>query len=303
MSAGSTSFPVVFQSSGAPLAGRVYRQADDLTTRQPAVLVLGSWLTVKEQMAHVYAERLAQRGYTAITFDFAGFGQSGGELRHVEMPSRKIADIDAAARFVSTLAFVSPGRIGCLGVCASAQYVLAAIARGAPVTAFASVAGWFHDTAAVAPFYGGEEGVRLRLDRASEALDTYLATGEIVTAPAYEVGNDRAGMSFQLDYYADASRGAVPEWANEMAEMSWTHWLCFDGLSSASQVAVPSLFVHSDDCVFPDNVRAVRSALQGPAETVWAEGGQTDFYDRPRQVDLAVDAADAHFRKTIAGEV
>ncbi len=48
-------------------------------------------------MAGRYAIELARRGYTALTFDFAGWGDSGGEPRHVESPASKIADIGAAA--------------------------------------------------------------------------------------------------------------------------------------------------------------------------------------------------------------
>jgi hypothetical protein len=33
---------------------------------------------------------------------------------------------------------------------------------------------------------------------------------------------------------------------------------------------------------------------------VWTEGTQTEFYERPEQVSLAVEAADRHFRKTLA---
>lgn len=276
----------------------MYRATDDLLERQPAVLVTGSWLTVQEQMAARYARALAERGYTAFTFDFSGFGQSGGTLRQAELPARKIADITAAARFVSCLSFVRPGGVGYLAVCASAQYALAAIAGGAPITSFASVAGWYHDTATVAPFYGGSAGVGMRLDRARSALSAFSATGEVRTVPAYEAGNDQAGMFFELDYYADPNRGAVPAWHNEMAELSWLYWLGFDGLSAASSVSTPTLFVHGDGCVLPDNVKTVHDALTGPKELVWADGEQTDFYDRPAQVAVAVAAADEHFRRS-----
>lgn len=102
-----------------------------------------------------------------------------------------------------------------------------------------------------------------------------------------------------MDYYANPERGLVPEWRNEMAELSWLYWLGFDGLSAASAVCVPSLFVHGDDCVLPGNVRKVSERLAGPAELVWADGAQTDFYDQPDQIALAVEAADAHVRKTL----
>jgi fermentation-respiration switch protein FrsA (DUF1100 family) len=287
--------PFLIVSGDVSLSGRVYRASDDLFVRQPAVIVTGSWLTVKEQMADRYAAALAARGFTAFTFDFAGFGESGGQPRQAEIPTRKIADIQAVAAYVSTLSFVQPTKIGYLAVCASAQYALAAIATGAAIASFVSVAGWFHDLASVAPFYGGAEGVALRLDRGRAALEEYQRTGSVRMVPAYEAGNDRAGMFLPMDYYANA----VPAWVNQMAEFSWPHWLTFDGLSAAARVSTPSLFVHSDDCVLPDNVRRVAKNLAGPSDVVWATGGQLDFYDQPAQVDLATEAAATHFKRTL----
>jgi uncharacterized protein len=291
--------PVVFHSDGVPLAGRIHRPSADLGVRQPAVIVIGSWLTVKEQMADTYARRLVKEGYTALTFDFAGFGASQGAPRQAEIPARKVRDISAAAGFLRTLGFVDAERIGCVAICASAQYALRSLADGAPIRSFASVAGWYHDPRSVAPFYGGEPGVSLRLDRARAAIEAYLERGETVMAPAYEEGNDRAGMHFHLDYYALADRGAVPSWPNQMAEMTWLYWLTFDGLSAAPRVDTPALFVHSDGCVFPEHVRQVHAGITGPKELVWSQGDQTDFYDRPEQVEVAVAAVKAWFDRTL----
>jgi hypothetical protein len=294
--------PFQLFTGGTTLAATLHRTPEDLVEPQPALLVTGSWLTVKEQMADLYAARLAARGYTVFTFDFAGFGASDGTPRQAELPARKIDDIVAAARAVSTLSFVRPGALGYLAICASAQYVLRAIAAGAPITAYASVAGWFHDAATVAPFYGGADGVAKRLDRAADALALYQRTGEVRTVPAYDAGNEEAGMFLELDYYASPARGAVPTWVNEMAELSWLYWLTFDGLSAAPAVRAPGLFVHSDGCVLPENLRTVADATAGPTEVVWADGGtQIDFYDQDEQVSLAVDAADEHFRKHLPG--
>ncbi|WP_163508178.1 alpha/beta hydrolase [Fodinicola acaciae] len=291
--------PFLIVDGGVSLSGRVYRESDDLFVRQPAVIVTGSWLTVKEQMADRYARALAARGFTAFTFDFAGFGESAGEPRQAEMPTRKIADIKAVAAYVSTLSFVHPRKVGHLAVCASAQYGLAAIAAGAPISSFVSVAGWFHDLESVAPFYGGAEGVAGRLDRGRAALEDYRQTGAVRMVPAYDAGNDRAAMALPMDYYANSERGAVPAWTNEMAEFSWLHWLTFDGLSSAPLVATPSLFVHSDDCVLPENVRGVAKNLDGPVQLAWTTGSQIDFYDQPAQVDFATEAASIHFTRTL----
>lgn len=291
--------PLIFHSDGVPLVGRFIRNNDRLSERQPAVIVTGSWLTVKEQMPTVYARALAERGFTAFIFDFSGFGESKGEPRQTEIPARKIADIVAAAEFVGSMSFIAPDRIGHLAICASAQYALAALARGARTRALASVAGWFHDAASVAPFYGGTAGVTARLARACAAADRYVATGELSLVPAFDPGNERAGMFLPLDYYAKVERGAVSAWKNAMNEMTWLYWLTFDGLSAAAEVEKPVLLVHSDECVLPDNVRTVHARLKGQKEIVWSTGGQIDFYDRPDLVESATRDAASWFERVL----
>jgi dienelactone hydrolase len=149
---------MVFTSDGVPLAGTFVRNSASLRTRKRCVVVTGSWLNVKEQMALVYARALAERGFTAFTYDFSGWGASGGALRHWELPTQKARDIAAAVDFVSSLSFADP-KVGYLAVCASAQYALRAAAGSARIASLVSVAGWFHAAASVAPFYGSEAGV------------------------------------------------------------------------------------------------------------------------------------------------
>jgi fermentation-respiration switch protein FrsA (DUF1100 family) len=291
----------VLTSGGDPISVRIHRPDGDLAEPRPTVIVTGSWLTVKEQMAGHYATALTRRGYQAITFDYAGFGESGGVLGQTEIPTRKIADLGAVVRFTRSLSATAPGGPGLLAVCASAQYALTALAEGTPVASFASVAGWFHDATSVATFYGGHDGVAARLARADAAARRFTAHRKLGTVPAYAPGDDRAGMFIEMDYYANPARGAIPEWRNEMTELTWAHWLTFDGLTPAAAVRTPTVFVHSDGCVFPDHVRSVAAAMPGKAAVVWGEGEQTDYYDQPAAVGFALDAVDEHFRSTLAG--
>ena len=113
--------------------------------------------------------------------------------------------------------------------------------------------------------------------------------------PAYDPATSGPAMSFRLDYYGEPDRGAVPAWANEMAEMSWRPWLTFDGLAAAETARTPALFVHGDDCMLPDNVSARSPPPWARRRSGWP-ATQIDFYDQPAQVDAAVAAADAHFR-------
>ncbi len=278
------------------LVGRLFRNVDNLEQRQPGIIITGSWLTVKEQMPEVYAMRLAERGYTAFTFDFTGFGESQGEPRQVEIPDRKVADLIAAADFLSTLSCVEPDTLTYLAVCATAQYGPHALARGLRVTRFVSIAGWFHDPPTVAPFYGGAEGVAMRLDAARAAMDRYISIGVVDNVPAYKAGDLTAAMFLEMDYYGNPTRGALPAWTNQMAAMSWLYWLTFDGLRAADRVTVPTLMVHSSGAVLPENARSVYDRLRGPKQQFWTDGGQTDFYDRPTQVAYAVDATDAFLK-------
>ena len=172
------------------------------------------------------------------------------------------------------MSFVRGGGVGHVGICGSALYTLAATRAARGSGPFASIAGWYHDAKSVAPFYGDAEGTRLRLGRANQAFETWMKSGEVVMVPAYRAGDDRAGMFFELDYYANPRRGAVPAWKNEMAEMSWLFWLTFDGVRSAGEVSVPTVMVHSDGCVFPDHAQAVHRGRSGaPSGSSGPKGG------------------------------
>ncbi|MEU4620247.1 dienelactone hydrolase family protein [Actinoplanes sp. NPDC023801] len=289
----------VIVSDGVPLAARIHRRADAGAGPQPGVVVAGSWLTVKEQMPDLYAARFAEQGWTAVTFDFAGFGASRAEPAQTELPYRKMGDLAAVVRALRGSSWIDADRLGVVGVCAGAQFVLGAVAAGLPVRAFAAVAGWFHDLETVAPFYGGAEGVAQRLATARHAARTYSETGRLLTVPAYAAGDPDAAMSLEMDYYANPERGAVPEWRNEMSVLTWHPWLTFNAFAHLPAVTTPTLLVHSDDAVLPDNVRRVAAGLGRHATTMWAEGAQTDFYDQPDQVDAAVAAVVDHF--TAAG--
>jgi dipeptidyl aminopeptidase/acylaminoacyl peptidase len=62
--------PVSFRSGDLTLAGHLYRppHAGD-SERTPAVALCGPISSVKEQTLPHYAKRLAEAGYTALTFD------------------------------------------------------------------------------------------------------------------------------------------------------------------------------------------------------------------------------------------
>lgn len=288
---------ISFESGGKRLSGHLFTSG----RTAPGVVVTGSWTTVKEQMADLYAGKLAQAGFTTLTFDFANFGESEGEPRQLESPSLKTADIEAAARWLATESQLTTGPVGGLAICASAGYMAGAIARGAPISAFATVAAWLHDPGTIGQVYGGDEGVAERQRDGESAREAYEASGEVRYVPAYSDDDPKAAMGEMVGpYYGDPAKGAVPEWTNRFAVMSWPEWLTFDALAAAPGIRVPTLMVHSEEAAFPDNVRRFAEKLAGPRRVLWREGSQLDFYHEPAQVEPAVETAADHFRQTLA---
>ncbi len=290
-----------FDSHGDTLVADVFRPIDGADEPGPIVIVTGSWTTSKEQQANYYATRLAASGWTAMTFDFRGFGQSAGEPRDWEHPGRKAEDIAAAVTFAQGLDRVDPGRIAALGICASAGYQAVNASADDRIRSLAMVAPWLHNTELVAPYYGGAEGVAERIALSHAAAQRYRQTGDVDMIPAISETDERAAMYGPFDYYLDPSRGAIPEWDARIATMSWEPWLTFNPIDAASAIDIPVQMVHSRDGAVPDGAQAFYDGLAGPKDITWTAGGQLDFYDQPAQVEVAMARVTEHFTKTLAG--
>lgn len=119
--------PVTYPLHGLAIAANVYTPAGyDPQKRYPAVVVAHPNGGVKEQVAGLYAQRLAEQGYITITADAAYQGASGGLPRSVDTPSNRIEDIHGMADFISRYAGVDTRRLALLGLCGGGGYALAA---------------------------------------------------------------------------------------------------------------------------------------------------------------------------------
>lgn len=264
-------------------------------TRHPAVVVAGTWTSVKEQMADRYAERLARLGYAALSFDFTGFGESGGEPRDTESPEGKTDDIRQAVTFLAGHPSVDAARIGALGICAGAMYVSAAAAEDDRVRALSLVAPWLHDAEICRDAYGGDVEVARRLDAGHAARSVYETTGEVEYVPMVSGQDPRAALPYEIDFYLNPERGGVPAWPNRFAVMAWPQWLGFDAVALAPRIDRPVLLVHSPDAAIPDGARRFHEGLPGKKRLHWTTGTQFDFYDQEPQVTVALTETDRHF--------
>ncbi|MER8825184.1 alpha/beta hydrolase [Mesorhizobium sp. M0938] len=119
--------PVKYALHGLDVVANVYTPANyDESQKYPAIVVAHPNGGIKEQVAGLYAQRLAERGYITITMDAAYQGGSGGEPRSVDKPQFRIEDIHGAADFITRYAGVDAERLGLLGICGGGGYSLSA---------------------------------------------------------------------------------------------------------------------------------------------------------------------------------
>lgn len=117
--------PVTYTLNGLKIAANVYTPAGyEATKKYPAVVVAHPNGGVKEQVAGLYAQRLAENGYITIAADASYQGASEGTPRNVDKPQFRTEDIHGMADYISAYPGVDANRIGALGICGGGGYTL-----------------------------------------------------------------------------------------------------------------------------------------------------------------------------------
>lgn len=289
---------VEFKSEGLVLTGSLHLPENfDEKKTYKAVVVTGSWTTVKEQMADLYAAKLAKEGFVALTFDFRNYGESEGQPRNYENPEMKARDIVNAVEFLKNLNFVDRKNIGGLAVCASTGYMSLAVANGADLKAVNFVAPWLHNAEIARGIYG-EENAKNLIAKSEAAKKKFAETGKVDYVVAASDKDNTAAMFGPFDYYLNPKRGAIKEWGNQFAVMAWKGWLEFDAISSAEKINIPVQIIHSKTAAVPNGAEAYYSKLHGTKNIIWIENAtQFDFYDGQSLTTEAVKQSAQWFAK------
>jgi fermentation-respiration switch protein FrsA (DUF1100 family) len=117
--------PVTYTLNGLKIAANVYTPAGyDANKKYPAVVVAHPNGGVKEQVAGLYAQRLAELGYITIAADASYQGASEGTPRNVDKPYFRTQDIHGMADFIGAYPGVDGDRLGVLGICGGGGYTL-----------------------------------------------------------------------------------------------------------------------------------------------------------------------------------
>lgn len=109
--------------SNIKIAGELYKPENfDSKKKYPAIVVVHPAGGVKEQVAGLYAKRLAEQGFVTLAFDASYQSESEGTPHYLEKPSSRVEDVRSSVDYLTTLPFVDKDNIGVLGICAGGGY-------------------------------------------------------------------------------------------------------------------------------------------------------------------------------------
>lgn len=175
--------PVEYKVNGIKAAANLYLPAgydENDGKTYAAVTVAHPNGGCKEQVAGLYAQKLAELGYVAIACDARYQGASGGTPRLRDYPSNRIEDVSGMVDYLSKLPKVDKSQIGSLGICGGGGYTLAAAQTDKRIKAVATLSMFNSGRVRRNGFLDADiAGIPKRLQKAAEARDKELA-GEIL---------------------------------------------------------------------------------------------------------------------------
>lgn len=175
---------VTYKLNGIDIAANVYTPAGyDSSKKYPALVVAHPNGGIKEQVAGLYAQLLAESGYITIAPDAAYQGASGGEPRHKDNPASRTEDIRGAADFITQYPGVDATRLGILGICGGGGYALKATQGDKRFRAVATLSMFNSGEVRRNGFQNSQiVTIQERLQQASDARAQEAAGGKIVYA-------------------------------------------------------------------------------------------------------------------------
>ncbi|MDP9422733.1 MAG: alpha/beta hydrolase, partial [Pseudomonadota bacterium] len=109
-------------------------------SRKYAAIIVGHPMgAVKEQSANLYATKMAEAGFVAMSIDLPSWGESEGQPRNAVAPEAFAEAFSAGVDFLGTRPFIDRNRIGAIGVCGSGSFVVSAAKIDPRMKAIATV--------------------------------------------------------------------------------------------------------------------------------------------------------------------
>jgi fermentation-respiration switch protein FrsA (DUF1100 family) len=301
--------PVNYTINGIPIAANVYTPANFNPGKSYATVVVAHPNGgVKEQVAGLYAQRLAEKGYITIAADAAYQGASGGTPRNVDRPANRIEDIHGMADFITGYPGVDASNLGLLGICGGGGYALKAAQSDKRFKAIATLSMFNSGVVRRNGFMNSQVNtIQERLRQASEARAREAAGGEVQYTANVEITDAMADkMPFDLyregHYYYHRTH-AHPNSTFRYTTSSLLDLMTFDAATNMDLIDQPLLMMagsKADTYYMTDD--AFAKATNAKSKELYLIDGAThiETYWKPEYVNQAVNKLEAFYQNHLS---
>jgi len=298
--------PVTYKLNGIDISAIVYTPAHyDPSENYAAVVVAHPNGGVKEQVAGLYAQHLAEAGYITIAADASYQGASGGAPRNVDKPANRIDDIRGMADFITQYAGVNADHLGVLGICGGGGYTLKAAQTDKRFKAVATLS-MFNSGLVRRNGYMNSQlsTIQDRLKQATEARALEAAGGEVRYAADSEITDEMAdGMPFDLyregHYYYHRTH-AHPNSTFRYTMSSLLDLMEFDAATNMDLINQPLLMMagsKADSYYMTDNAFNLATGTREKELFLIPEATHIQTYYVPEYVAQAMNKLNEFFGK------
>lgn len=300
--------PVTYKLNGLKIAANVYTPAGyDAKKSYPIIVVAHPNGGVKEQVAGLYAQHLAEEGYITITADAAYQGGSEGQPRSVDKPANRIEDIHGMADFITQYAGVDASRLGLLGICGGGGYSLAAAETDKRFKSLATIS-MFNSGRVRRNGYADSQldSIQQRLQQASDARSLEAAGGEVrYSGDANLTDEQIAKLPFDLyrqgyEYYWKTY--AHPNSTFKYTTSSLLDLMRFDATNQIELIQQPLLMIAGTkaDSLYMTEDAFAKATGSRDKELFKIEGAtHIDTYRVPKYVDAAMGKLKSFYARTL----
>ena len=282
----------------------------DRATKHPAIVVGHPMGAVKEQSANLYATKMAEMGFVALSLDLPFWGESEGKTRNMVSPDHYAEAFSAAVDHLRTLGFVNRDAIGAIGICGSGSFVISAAKIDPRMRAIATVS--MYDMGSVnRNGLNKSQTVAQRQAAIAEAAaqrDVEVARGatRYTGGTVHALTPDTPAVQREFyDFYRTprgefTPAGSSPQLTTHPTLTSNLKFMNFYPFNDIETISPrPLLFISGDQAHSREFSQDAYDRAAEPKELVWVAGaGHVDLYDRVEMIPF--ERLGAFFRKHLA---
>ena len=203
------------------------------------VLLCHGFCGTQPLLLPAFAAAFAQAGYLAVTFDYRGFGESGGEAGRL-VPSMQIDDILAVLDWLKTHDQVDAQRIGLWGTSLGGGHVMGAAARDSGVRCVVSQLAFADGEEVIAGHMSAEEKASFLATLAK--MEERKQAGKEMFVPLTRVLGDPESKAF-----FEKHKDSYPELSIKIPMLTVKEMFHYKPATDAARVTCPTLVVVAGD--------------------------------------------------------